>query len=235
MSGQDSLLPLERRSFLSRLSAGVTAFAAVVAGGAATGYGQSGSAASWQPVRHEKDDWMDKVPGKHRMVFDTTTPDTLGNALAFANNFIRVNRNDYGLQNSDMAVIVVVRHNSTGFGYNDAIWAKYGVPISKRANFSDPKTNEAAKSNLFNSADYGTQLPNRGTTLDSLFKLGVQLAVCATATRGIAGAIAEATGGNTDNIFNELVSNLVSSNARMVPAGIVAVNRAQERGYSFVG
>src|SRR5205085_687748 len=101
MSGQDSLLPLERRSFLSRLSAGVTAFAAVVAGGAATGYGQSGSSASWQPVRHEKDDWMDKVPGKHRMVFDTTTPDSLGNALAFANNFIRVNRNDYGLQNSD--------------------------------------------------------------------------------------------------------------------------------------
>ena len=235
MSAQDSLSPLERRSFLSRLSAGVTAFAAVVAGGAATGYGQSGSPTSWQPLRHEKDDWMDKVPGKHRMVFDSTTPDSLGNALAFANNFIRVNRTDYGLQNSDMAVIVVVRHNSTGFGYNDGIWAKYGVPISKRAGFSDPKTNEAAKSNLYNSSEYGNQLPNRGNTLDSLFKLGVQLAVCATATRGIAGAIAEATGGNTDNIFNELVSNLVSSNARMVPAGIVAVNRAQERGYSFVG
>ena len=235
MSGQDSLSPLERRSFLSRLSAGVTAFAAVVAGGAAAGYGQSAATGSWQPVRHEKDDWMDKVPGKHRMVFDTTNPDSLGNALAFANNFIRVNRNDYGLQNSDMAVIVVVRHNSTGFGFNDAIWAKYGVPISKRAGFADPKTNEAAKANLYNASDYGAQLPNRGNTLDSLFKMGVQLAVCATATRGIAGAIAEATGGNTDNIFNELVSNLVSTNARTVPAGIVAVNRAQERGYSFVG
>jgi intracellular sulfur oxidation DsrE/DsrF family protein len=238
MSGQDSLSPLERRSFLSRLSAGVTAFAAAVAGGAATGYGQSGAAPSsspWQPLRHEKDDWMDKVPGRHRMVFDTTTPDSLGNALAFANNFIRVNRNDYGLQNSDMAVIVVVRHNSTGFGYNDAIWAKWGVPISKRAGFVDPKTNEAAKANLYNIAEYGAQLPNRGNTLEQLFKMGVQLAVCATSTRGIAGAIAEATGGNTDNIFNELVSNLVSPNARMVPAGIVAVNRAQERGYAFVG
>ncbi len=134
----------------------------------------------------------------------------------------------------DLAVIVVVRHRSTGFGYNDAIWAKYGVPISKRANFVDPKTKESAKANLFNVSDYGAELPNRGNTLDSLFKLGVQLAVCATATRGIAGAIAEATGGNTDKIFNELVSNLVSTNARMVPAGIVAVNRAQERGYSFV-
>jgi len=238
MSGQVSLSPLERRSFLSRLSAGVSAFAAAVAGGAATaatGYGQSATAASWQPERHEKDDWMDKVPGKHRMVFDTTTPDSFGNALAFANNFIRVNRNDYGLQNSEVAVIVIVRHNSTAFGYNDAIWAKYGLPISKRANFVDPKTKEAAKANLFNVSAYDAQLPNRGTTLDALFKQGVQLAVCATSTRAYAGAIAEAAGGNTDTIFNELVSNLVSSNARMVPAGIVAVNRAQERGYSFVG
>src|SRR5881396_753592 len=98
MSRQIYPTPLERRSFLSRLSAGVTALAAGVTGSAATGYGQSSTAASWHPERHEKDDWMDKIPGKHRMVFDTTTPDSLGNALAFANNFIRVNRNDYGLQ-----------------------------------------------------------------------------------------------------------------------------------------
>jgi intracellular sulfur oxidation DsrE/DsrF family protein len=31
---------------------------------------------------------------------------------------------------------------------------------------------------------------------------------------------------------NELAANLVG-NSRLVPAGIVAVNRAQERGYSF--
>src|SRR2546428_8185791 len=130
MNGQVSLSPLERRSFLSRLSAGVTAFAAVVAGGAATGYGQSSAAASWQPERHEKDDWVDKRARKHRIVFDTTTPGSLGNALAFANNFIRVNRNDYGLQNSDVAVIVIVRPKLTGFGDNDAILAKEGGPNS---------------------------------------------------------------------------------------------------------
>ena len=61
----------------------------------------------------------------------------------------------------------------------------------------------------------------------------MQLAVCQVATRGIAGAIAEAVGGNTDAIYNELTTNLVS-NARMVPAGIVTANRAQERGYSIV-
>ena len=34
-------------------------------------------------------------------------------------------------------------------------------------------------------------------------------------------------------LYKELTANLVA-NARMVPAGIVAVNRAQERGYTLV-
>jgi intracellular sulfur oxidation DsrE/DsrF family protein len=204
-----------------------------VVGGPRAASAQSPINSRWQPERHEKDDWLDQLPGRHRMVFDTTKPDGLGEAIAFASNFMRVNRTDYGLQNSDLAVVVVVRSRSTPFAYNDAMWAKYGIPMGQRANFTDPKTKQAPKTNLYNATDYGAQLPNRGTTLDSLLKQGVQLAVCSVATRGFAGAIAEATGGNTDSIFNELTANLLS-NSRMVPAGIVAVNRAQERGYSFV-
>ena len=222
----------ERRSFLARLSAGVTAFAAVVSSGG-TVQGQSPASTKWQPERHEKDDWLDKGPAKHRLIFDTTTPDGLGEAIAFTSNFMRVNRTDYGLQNADLAVVIVVRHRSTPFAYSDAIWAKYGVPMASRAQFTDPKTKSAPTLNVYNATDYGAQLPNRGTTLDSLSKQGVQLAVCQVATRGIAGSIAEATGGNTDAIYNELVAS-IGSGARMVPAGIVAVNRAQERGYSFV-
>jgi intracellular sulfur oxidation DsrE/DsrF family protein len=222
----------ERRSFLARLSAGVSAFAAV-AGGGETAQGQSVASAKWQPERHEKDDWLDKASSKHKLVFDTTTSEGVGEAIAFASNFMRVNRTDYGLQNDDLAVVIVVRHRSTGFAYNDAIWAKYGVPIAEWAQFADPKTKSAPKINVYNSADYGAQLPNRGMTLDSLLKQGVQLAVCQVATRGIAGTIAASTGGNTDAIYNELVAS-IGSGARMVPAGIVAVNRAQERGYSFV-
>jgi intracellular sulfur oxidation DsrE/DsrF family protein len=56
--------------------------------------------------------------------------------------------------------------------------------------------------------------------------------VCSVATRGLAGLIARAVSGNADTINSELIANLVP-NARMVPAGIVAVNRAQERGYTL--
>jgi hypothetical protein len=53
------------------------------------------------------------------------------------------------------------------------------------------------------------------------------------ATRQLAKPLAAAAGGDAESVFKELSANLVS-NSHLVPAGIVAVNRAQERGYSFV-
>jgi intracellular sulfur oxidation DsrE/DsrF family protein len=52
------------------------------------------------------------------------------------------------------------------------------------------------------------------------------------ATMGISHALAGQTRGNADDIHKELVANLIP-NAHLVPAGIAAVNRAQERGYAF--
>jgi hypothetical protein len=52
------------------------------------------------------------------------------------------------------------------------------------------------------------------------------------ATRRLASTIAKAGGPSADTAYAELVANLMP-NAHMVPAGIVALNRAQERGYAF--
>jgi intracellular sulfur oxidation DsrE/DsrF family protein len=224
-------LNTERRSFLTGINSKLAAFAAIAVGSARLAQGKP--AVKWEPARHEKDDWLDKPPVKHRLVFDTTTPEAFGEALAFAGNYLRVNHTDYGLQDSDLSVVIVARHRSVAFAYNDAIWAKYGTPIAARANFEDPKTKRPPAANVYNLEDYGTLLSNRGTTVDPLLKRGVQLAVCSTATRGVAGAIAKAVGGNTDTINSELIANLLN-NSRMVPAGIVAVSRAQERGYTLV-
>jgi intracellular sulfur oxidation DsrE/DsrF family protein len=221
----------ERRSFFTTFNAGVTSVAALAVGGVAMA--KPKSAARWEPTRHEKDDWLDHVSAKHRLVFDTITADGLGDALAFATNFILVNKSDYGVESKDLAVIVVVRHRSTPFGYNDAIWAKYGTALAPITPIEDPKTKQAPKINLYNSGEYAGLMRSRGTTLDSLTKQGVQIAVCSMATRGIADILAGKVGGNSDAINSELIANLVP-NARMVPAGIVAVNRAQERGYSLV-
>ena len=129
-------------------------------------------------------------------------------------------------------MIVCVRHESTAFGYNDAIWAKYGTVLSRQAGFTDPKTKEAPKVNYY--APTGATTPVRGRSLATIMEMGVQFAVCSQSSRGIAGMIASATGGKADDVYNELGANLIPQ-ARFVPAGIIAVNRAQEYGYSITG
>jgi intracellular sulfur oxidation DsrE/DsrF family protein len=128
-----------------------------------------------------------------------------------------------------MAVVIVARHKSTSFAYNDAIWAKYGKQLFEQSEFTDPKTKEPPKINVDGAAGETAQAGK----MDALIKNGVQFAVCQMSNRGIAGRIAKANGVETDTVVKEIAANLLG-NAQMVPAGILAVNRGQERGYSFI-
>jgi len=221
-----------RRSFLSNLGVAASAAGATLAGSAAVAHAQAPADARWQPARHDKDDWYDQLPGKHRLFFDTTKPDALEDAIQFAGNFYTANRGDYALEQTDLAVIVCMRHRSAPFAFNDAIWAKYGATLAKRAEFVDPKSPEAPKVNPF--TPVAPAAPARARGLAGLMKLGVQFAVCNLSTHGIASMIAGVTGGTADAIYKELAANLIDR-GRLVPAGIVAVNRAQEHGYSITG
>jgi intracellular sulfur oxidation DsrE/DsrF family protein len=172
---------------------------------------QSENGAAWAPARHAQDDWLGQLPGTHRFVFDTTTPDGFSSALQYANNYFNANQTGYGLKDGDLAVVIVARHHSTQFGYNNAIWTKYRAELVKAA--------EAAT------------LPDVADRLNELLKRGVHLAVCQMATRRISASIAKSSGDSPDRVYDELAASLVS-NAHLVPAGIVALNRAQERGFS---
>src|SRR5947199_9031870 len=219
---------VQRRSFVSRFGGGAAALMVTMGGEVQP---QSAISGRWQPERHKGECWLDRLPRKHRFVFDSTMPEGFGYALLYASNYFVANRDGYGLQDSDLAVVIVARHFATPFAFNDAMWKKYGATISRLASFTDPKTKQVPTSNLYNLPDSG--LPNRSANIDTLIKRGVQFAVCEMATKQIAEPLAAASGGKAESVFKELSTNLVA-NSRFVPAGIVAVNRAQERGYAFV-
>jgi intracellular sulfur oxidation DsrE/DsrF family protein len=224
----ENVIRLARRSFFSRL--GIAAILGAPSAAEALAGTQSTAGSRWQATQHEQDNWLEKIPGQHRLVFDTTLADGLGMALQFAGNFYTANRNDYGLQDNDLAVLIILRSKSTSFGYNNAMWAKYGKQFAQHANFTDPKTKEPPSVNFYLTADTASPQASR---MDGLLKRGVQLGVCKMATRNISGMISRASGTNQDMVFDELSENLLD-NARLVPAGIVAVSRAQERGYTIV-
>jgi len=228
MNGRGLRSLLARRSFLARLGLGASVVGATVASSGAA-VAQAAADPSWRPARHAQDDWLDKIPGKHRLVFDSTTASGMEWALHFASNYFTANQDAYGLKDSDLAVVIVARHKSAPFGYNSAMWAKYGNYLSEHAEFADPKTNQPPTVNAYLAAEDGSA---QGGLMDALIKKGVHFAVCQMSTRAIAGKIARGTGGHADAIFKQIAANLVG-NAHLVAAGIVAVNRAQERGYSF--
>jgi len=218
-----------RRSFLTGL--GVSAIG-VGAAGAFVEAQAPAAGGRFQATRHPADDWMDQIPGTHRTVIDSVTADGAGNALLFANNLYEANKTGYSLANGDLAIIVVMRHFATAFAFTDVIWAKYGKAMGEMLKFADPNTKQPPAINVYNVASYGMALPNFGTTIDALVKRGTRFAICDAATHFVAGQLAGPSG-SAEAVYKKLAANTIP-NSRFVPAGVVGVTRAQERGYALI-
>ena len=219
-----------RRSMMSGLGA-ATVGVALASGRLAAQ--TTNAAGRFQAARHPQDAWLDAVAGKHRTFIDASTPRGAGEAILYANNLYEANKSGYSVSEGDIVVVACMRHFATPFAYNDAIWDKYGKVISTMIEFSDPKTKQPPATNLLNSGAYGMALPNLGNTIESVVKRGTRFAVCDMATHFFAGQLAMQTKGNADAIYKELVANTIP-NSHMVAAGVVAVNRAQEYGFTLL-
>ena len=96
---------------------------------------------------------MDQLPGKHRLVFDATTPVGADTVRRYVDNYFSASKTGYGLEASDLAVIVILRHHATPFAYNDAMWAKHGAAMSDELKFVDPATSQAPNHNVYNTSE----------------------------------------------------------------------------------
>jgi hypothetical protein len=202
-----------RRSLMSGMSAVAAAFAL----GARPASTQT-AAAPFQPARHPQDEWLDKIRGQHRVVFDVTSFRGVPEALHFAHKSM------YGLDEADLAIVIILRHSATAFGYSDAIWAKHGKALAAATSYTDPKSSETPKANPFNATGI--------EAIDQMAKRGVQFGVCDTASHGLSRRIAGPSG-DADATYKEMVASMIP-NSRLMVAGVIGVTRAQEYGYSVV-
>lgn len=221
-----------RRSFLGRLAAGTAAFGAILGAGASPLAASPVQQGGYKPERHPQDDWLDQIPGKHRIFFDAVSPNGAAEGITFASNYAAASKSGYGLEVKDLAIVICYRHWATIFAFNDAAWAKYGEAWGKVIKFNDPATGAPPVRNVWNATGLPAGQPNRGVTIEMAVRRGFHFAVCDMATRAFAGMAARPGGPSTDEIYAELKGSTLG-NAHFPTAGIVAVNRAQERGYSF--
>ena len=210
-----------RRSLVT----GMGAAAAAVALAGTRASAQAPPATAFQPARHDKDAWFDKVPGKHRMVLDVTTASGVGEALGFANNLFTGNTSGYDLNDADLAMVICLRHLATVFAFTDPLWAKYGKAMADAVKYT-ARASDLPNTNPYNAAPR--------SAFDVLAKRGVQFMVCDTASHRFARMLAGS--GDAEAVYKEMAANMIP-NSRFVPAGVIGTTRAQEYGYSllFVG
>jgi intracellular sulfur oxidation DsrE/DsrF family protein len=207
-----------RRSFLSRLAAAGTALAGVVALPSMSSAQSSGS----RGPTHPADAWLDDLTGQHKNIYDCTTVENGPMGFAFARNFLTANTGPiYQLKDADINVIVCVRHLASVFGFNDAMWSKYKLGESQKVMEGGVPAAKNAHAN----------------TANDLAKRGVIVAVCGMATSRIARTVAGEAGMSAADVEADLRANLVTPTARVVAAGVIVTNRAQEKGfaYTYVG
>jgi intracellular sulfur oxidation DsrE/DsrF family protein len=161
--------------------------------------------------------------------------------LRYATNILNAHVNAYKGADKDMAIILCLRHASTILGFSDAMWAKYGASLNSMSAMMSGRApsgqvDPAAQPGVAAAPAAATAAPAtnpQARAIATAAGRGVHFAICDTATTALAGMIARPAGLKAADVHDELVANLIPS-AHMVPAGVMALTRAQEYGYSFM-
>jgi hypothetical protein len=192
--------------------------------------GGQASAAPSRPTDEPQDAWLEQGGQRHRIIFDTISVKGVGEALNFADNFYKANLSGYGIAGSELSAVIILRHFSVVFGFNDAAWAKFGQALTDWGQLTELGIKTGAM-NPYSATPLDPKLTSNGRRLSGVGQEGARFAVCEVAAKAVAFMHSKATGADNNAVLEELKANMIPG-AVWVPAGIVTLNRAQERGYS---
>jgi intracellular sulfur oxidation DsrE/DsrF family protein len=113
--------------------------------------------------------------------------------------------------------------------FNDTIWSKY--KFGETYKITDPVTKEPAVRNPWANVKPG-ELMYDDMAFDKLLARGVKIGVCNVALQGRAGRAADAMKLDKDTVRKEWAANVLPGVA-IVPSGVLAVHRAQEKGCTY--
>ena len=205
-----------RRSFLARLAAVGTAIAGVVA---------LPSTSAAQPSRgptHPADAWLDDLKGQHKNIFDCTSVENGPMGWTFARNFLTANTG------ADLPAQGCRRERH-----------RLRPPLRERLRLQRRDVGQVQAGRIAE-GERGRRArreESHANTANDLAKRGVIVAVCGMALSRIARTVAADAGVSAADVEADLRANLVTPTARVVAAGVIVTNRAQEKGftYTYVG
>lgn len=166
------------------------------------------------------DEWMKSLKGKHRQIFHATA--AADTAMLMANNFLDAYTEAFGAKPGEVNAVIGVHGPALSLGFNDAAWAKYS--LGKGSGVTDPATKEPAAKNIFAS---GGRL-----SIEESQKRGIVFLVCDTALRIRSRGLATERSEPYETVYEDLKAARLPGTI-LVPALVVAINRAQEAGFTY--
>lgn len=174
------------------------------------------------------DEWLKKIKGKHRICYDAPEPHD-GFPIAWSYVFYKTN-NDTGSPDSDLTAVVVLRHNAIPMAMKDNMWEKY--KLGEGFKITDPVTSAAAVKNPFWMPDNPFWVSMGIQGMKALGDRGVLFCVCDMALTVYSSFTAKAANLKPEDVKADWVANL-HPGIQIVPSGVWAINRAQEKGCSY--
>ena len=168
--------------------------------------------------------WLNRITGKHKMLFDAPEVNS-GMPVVWPRVWLNGNNENYGTKDTDNSAVIVLRHAAIPIAMQDAVWAKY--KLGEMFNIKDGDA--AATRNVFAKQ---MPLPLPGTGAEQLLASGAQIGVCNVAMTIYSGVAAQKMGMDAAAVKSEWVAGLIPG-VQVVPSGVLAVARAQEKGCSY--
>ncbi|MDA1081390.1 MAG: hypothetical protein O2973_06875 [Gemmatimonadetes bacterium] len=218
--------PSPRRRFISTLVGGTVAIAAT--GGVPRELLGQGGIPAYPPPQGGWDvSWVDRLAkASHKAVFDCSEVSD-GIALTNAQTYMAGWKDVYDTPDSDMGVVVVIRHNAIQMVLNDSMWERWNIGEQ----LGIKVRGETAKRNTFagRPASEGGTPRGAGGTIIGLIERGAVVLCCNLALMRNAGQFAAAMKVPVDEARKLFIDSLVPGVIRQTN-GIFAVTRAQEAG-----
>ena len=217
-----------RRQFLGTVVSGVAAFGLSSVISPLTAHAEN----DFSNDSGDPDEWFKQIKGKHRIVFDVPQANEIF-PFAWPRIFLATNAAT-GTAEKDCSVVVVLRHTAIPYAMEDRLWAKYNFGEVFKIN--DPKTKKPSTRNPFwkpNQGDF--KVPGLGPVpigINELQDSGVLFCACNMAVIVYSAAIAEAMKLDAEEVKKDWLSGMLPG-IEVMPAGIWAINRAQEKGCSY--
>lgn len=221
-----------RRDFLGMLATGAAAAGIGTLARPASGLAANGLTASLPLPQSDAaagfEAWLGKIRGKHKQVYDATRVNSAF-PLAWARVFMMTNEM-VGVPASECQSIVILRHDAIPMALDTPLWEKYG--FGEIFEVENPESKKPQTKNIYYSAPAGT-FPLPGMTIEELLKDGALFGVCDMALTVYSSMTAKKMNMEPAAVKKDWVAGVLPGIA-VIPSGVLALNRAQEMGCSYV-